>query len=349
MILKRPADIERFLTAPGPAVRAALIYGPESGIARERAGILAAAVTARPDDPFDVALLNEADFVEDGRLETELMAISMMGGRRLVKLRLGGDPGRSEGAAASALQQHLAGDFNPEAFLLIEAGALKAGSALRKTAERADGCAVLPCYEDEPGDVARLVREGLAIDGVGLTTAALELFVSRLPHDRGVIRQEIERLILFLGPSSGRIADASDLAGFFGVEPEASLAQAAIDAFGGRVGGAHANLRRAMQEGESGPAAVRAVGAHLNRLRRVISLHAAGASLSEAARSSGVFWKSEREFLRQARAWSRAELDRVQTAVLQADKACKHTGAPDDLLAQRLALSVAGQARRFGL
>jgi DNA polymerase-3 subunit delta len=349
MILKRRPDIDRFLAAPGPAFRAALIHGPEAGVARETAARLAAAATARPDDPFDVALIAAADLDDEGSLEAELMAISMMGGRRLVRLRLDGDRPQAEALAAKALEGHLAGAFNPEAFFLIEAGALKPASALRRTAERAEGCAVIACYADEPGDVARLTREALAAEGAHLSAEALELFVSRMPQDRGVIRQEIERLVLFLGPGAARPATAAELDGFLGVEPEASLAQAAIDAFGGRTGEACANLRRAAQEGESGPAAVRAVGAHLARLRRMRGLAEGGAGLAEAAKASGVFWKNEREFIRQARAWGEKDLDRVQAATLGADKACKTAGAPDDLLAQRLALTIASHARRLGL
>jgi DNA polymerase-3 subunit delta len=35
--------------------------------------------------------------------------------------------------------------------------------------------------------------------------------------------------------------------------------------------------------------------------------------------------------------------------VLEADFACKQTGAPDHLISERLALSIAGRARRLGL
>ena len=57
----------------------------------------------------------------------------------------------------------------------------------------------------------------------------------------------------------------------------------------------------------------------------------------------------EREFLRQARTWTLAELDRIQPEILAADRACKTTGSPDRLIAERLALTVAGRARRLGL
>jgi DNA polymerase-3 subunit delta len=350
VILSKRPDIERFLARPDPQIRAALIYGRDMGVVQDRANQLAAKMVDRPDDPFDVAQLTDGDLADDpARLEGELAAQSLMGGRRLVRLRFGAEKAAADKLAAEALVRHAAGELNPDAFFLIEAGALGRESALRKAAEKAAGAAAIPCYEDEPGDVARLVRELLAKDGVSLTSDALTLLVSRLPKERGVARQEIERLALYLGPGSGVTANPADLEDFFGVEPEASLADAAADAFGGRLADAQAGLRRAAQEGEAGPAAVRAIGMHAGRLRRTLTLAKAGAGLQEAAKASGVFWKQEREFLRQARAWSLDELDRLQGEILAADRACKTAGSPDQLIAERLALTIAGRARRLGL
>jgi len=350
VLLNRRPDAERFLSRPDPTIRAALIFGRDLGVVRDRARALAGRVAANPDDPFDVAVLTERDLAEDGgRLEGELAAQSLMGGRRLVRLRLSSDSVAIERLAAEALERHAAGELNPDAFLLVEAGDLAKGSALRKSAEKHPGAAAIPCYEDEPGDVARLVRETLSADNLGLNADALALFVARLPRERGVVRQEIERLALYLGPGSGAFATPADLEAFLGVEPDASLFDAAADAFGGRIAEAQAGLRRAAQEGESGPAAVRALGMHLARLRKVVTLVQAGAGAQEAAKASGVFWKQEREVLRQARAWKLDDLDRLQPEVLAADRACKSTGSPDRLIAERLALSVAGRARRLGL
>jgi DNA polymerase-3 subunit delta len=350
VLLNRRPDAERFLSRPDPAIRAALIFGRDLGVVRDRAQGLASKIVANPDDPFDVAVLSERDMADDGgRLEGELAAQSLIGGRRLVRLRLSGDSVPIDRLAAEALERHSKGELNPDAFLLIEAGDLAKGSALRKAAEKQAGAAAIPCYEDEPGDVARLVRETLAKDNLNLNADALALFVARLPRERGVVRQEIERLVLFLGPGSGVQGAATDLEAFLGVEPDASLFDAAADAFGGRIAEAQAGLRRAAPEGEGGPAAVRAMGMHLARLRKVVTLVLAGAGAQEAAKASGVFWKQEREVLRQVRAWKLEDLDRLQPELLAADRACKTTGSPDRLIAERLALAVASRAKRLGL
>jgi DNA polymerase-3 subunit delta len=350
MILNRRPDVERFLAKPDPNIRAVLFYGRDLGVVRERARALAEKVAVRPDDPFDVALISDGDLDADpARLADELAAYSLMGGRRLVRLRLSVEKAALDRLAAGALERHAAGEFNPDAVFLIEAGNLGRDSSLRRAAEKHPASAAIACYEDEVGDLARLTREALAGDRLGLTPEALDLFVRRLPHERGVARSEIERLALFLGPGSGAVGAPDDLTEFFGVEPEASLAEAAQDAFGGRLAAAQAGLRRAAAEGEGGPAAVRAMSLHLGRLRRTAALREAGAELAEAAKSAGVFWKNEREFLRQARGWDLAQLEEVQPQLLAADRACKQTGSPDQLIAERLALAIAAKARRLGL
>jgi DNA polymerase-3 subunit delta len=108
-------------------------------------------------------------------------------------------------------------------------------------------------------------------------------------------------------------------------------------------------LRRAELEGESGIPAIRALAGHLIRLRRAAQLRAGGASPQSAAKSVGVFWKSEREFIRQSTAWTASELAGPQREIFAADQACRRTGAPDRLLAERLAFAIASQARRLGL
>src|SRR5262249_17972312 len=158
-----------------------LIHGRDRGVVRERAQGLAVKATANPDDPFDAALLTDSDIDGDpARLENELSAISMMGGRRLIRLRFSTEKSALDKAVAESAKAHAEGQFNPEALFLIEAGALGRDSALRKAVEQAKAGIAIACYEDEAVDIAKMVREGLAKDGVSLNTEALDLFVSRL-------------------------------------------------------------------------------------------------------------------------------------------------------------------------
>ena len=349
MELKKRADIEAFLHHPGET-RAALIHGSDLGLVRARGKRLAEAATESPDDPFNVAWLADAELAADpSRLEEELAAYSLLGGRRLVRLRLAGERGPAEALALEALKRHLAGELNPACFLIIEAGALRKSDPLRSLTEKSPQATAIACYPEETRDLAQLTRQKLAHDRVGLSAEALGRFAARLPAEHGVALAEIERLALFLGPGSGKIASDADLDDFLGVEPEASLGQAAYHAFGGRAGAAFTELRRSEREGEGGPAAIRALAIHVGRLRRAAETRASGRSLTEAVQTLQIFWRSRDEFTRQARAWGLADLDAVQAQTFAAEEACRRTAAPALLIAERLSLAIAARASRLGL
>ena len=350
MKLAKKAEVDAFLRQLPATCRGVLFYGRDRSQVIERATVLARKIVPDISDPFNVSLLTDGDVDADpARLESELQSLSLMGGRRLVRLKFFSEKASLDKAVAATLKAHAAGEYNPEAFIVIEAGNLGGDSALRRLADSDKALASIACYEDEVGDVIRMAREALAQNGVALTNGAMDMFAQRIPKERGIAHQEIERLILFIGPGTHKTLSESDLQDFLGVEPEASLSRAAFDAFGGRMKQAQAGLRRAFAEGEGGADAVRALSGHYNRVKLIKGFLQKGMGTKEAAKAAGVFWKDEDDMLRQARAWQYEALDPLAGDLVEADKSCKSTGMPDLLIAERLYLTIAGKAARVGL
>ncbi len=350
MKLSKKAEVDAFFKRPPSGCVGVLIYGKDRSQVIERATGLARLTVPDITDPFNVSLITDSDIEGDSaRLEGELQSLSLMGGKRLIRLKFFSEKASLDKAVAAVVKAHAAGDYNPDAFLIIEAGNLGGDSALRRLADADKNLASIACYEDETGDIIRMARETLGQNGVALTSAAMDIFAQRLPKERGIAHQEIERLILFIGPGSHQTLTETDLQDFLGVEPEASLFKAAFDAFGGRMKQAQAGLRRAFAEGESGPDAMRALSQHYNKVKLLKSLLQKGMGTKEAARAAGVFWKDEDDMLRQARSWNYDALDPLASDLIDADKSCKTTGMPDLLIAERLYLAIAGKAARVGL
>ena len=350
MKLVKRAEIDAFFARPPSHMVGVVIHGKDRSQVLERSAQLAKQIVPDVNDPFNVSLLTDADIDGDlGKLDGELQALSLLGGRRLVRLRCFTEKSALDKGVANSLKEHAGGAFNKDAFIIVEAGALAGDSSLRRLAEADKNLACLACYEDETGDVVRMAREALAANAVALSSAAMDVFVQRLPRDRGVAHQEIERLILFIGPGSHQTLNETDLQAFLGVEPEASLFKAAFDAFAGRMKAAQAGLRRAFAEGESGVDALRALSQHYNKVKLLKTLLQKGLGTKEATKSAGIFWKEEEDMLRQARAWAYEPLDALARDMIEADKQCKSTGMPDLLIAERLYLQIAGRAARAGL
>ena len=92
MILAKRPEVDRFLKAPDRSVRAAVIHGKDRSGVAERATLLCKAITPDLNDPFNVTVLTDSDIDGDeARLDEALTALSMIGGRRLVRVRLGSE------------------------------------------------------------------------------------------------------------------------------------------------------------------------------------------------------------------------------------------------------------------
>ena len=144
--MKLPAGrVAAFLDAPDPAIRAALVYGPDQGLVQERADRIAAAIVPDRHDPFRVAELAAATLASDpARLDDEARALSLMPGRRLVRVRDAGD------AVAPHFDRFFAEKPPGDAFILVSAGDLPPRSALRNAFETARQGAAIACYPDTP-------------------------------------------------------------------------------------------------------------------------------------------------------------------------------------------------------
>src|SRR4051794_41092797 len=107
-------DQARFLQAADKAVAAVLFYGPDQGLVREPALELVTRVAGDATDPYRVVELGPAQLKDaPARLADEAAALSLTGGRRVVRLRDAGDP------LAQPLANLLAGPA-PAAFLVVE-------------------------------------------------------------------------------------------------------------------------------------------------------------------------------------------------------------------------------------
>ena len=170
--------VEGFVKAPDGNARAILVYGPDSGLVRERVDRLVKAVVDDPKDPFRIAELTPARLKDDpARLADEAAAIALTGGRRVVIVRDAGD------SVATAIASFLA-DPKGDALVVLEGGELGPRSSLRKLFEGADNAAALACYADEGGNLAAVIQEELKAAGLTAEPDALGFLADHLGGDR---------------------------------------------------------------------------------------------------------------------------------------------------------------------
>jgi DNA polymerase-3 subunit delta len=324
--------IEGFLADPG-ACRVVLLYGEDAGLVRERGGALVRRVAGSLDDPFRVAEL-ERDGI--GRLVEEMGARPMTGGRRVVRVR-----DVTDGAAA-AVQAALAS--KGEGFVVLEAGELPGRSKLRSVVEAAADGVAIACYGEQGGDLERTIATVLAEAGLRADPEAAAYLSEHLGNDRGVTRQELTKLALYVRPDSvvdldAAVAMVGDLAG---LQTEDAL----FAATEGDVATADRALALALDEGASPVSVLRSLLMHLQKLERVQVAMQGGQSAGEAVRAlrPPVFFRRQPALARAAGLWPAEALAGACAAAWEAERACKQTGAPAATLCRHAVLTVARRA-----
>jgi DNA polymerase-3 subunit delta len=338
-----PAQIDGFLAKPDPAIRAVLIFGQDSGMVRERVEILAKTLVDDLQDPFRVADLSAGDLKDDpARLSDEAAAISMMGGRRVVRVR---DSSDSLSPIAKDFFAGLPGD----ALMIFEAGDLPARSSLRKLFESAREGAAIACYRDDQRSLPAVIQAGIREQGHGVSANALAFLAANLGGDRQVTRREIEKLCLYKGLESGTI-EIEDAIACIGDTAELTLDDLSFSVAAGQLPMVERTLNRSFQEGSHAVTILRAVARHFQKLQYLSGLMAQGVSLEDAAKRlrPPLFWKTAAQFKSQANAWPQDKLARVTARLLLTEQACKQTGAPSQLLCSRtlFEISAASPLRR---
>ena len=333
--------IDGFLARPDPRIRAVLVYGPDAGLVRERAGIVACSVVSDLTDPFRVAELPVRTVAGDvARLLDEVAALSLVGGRRLVRIR---EADESVTAACAAL---FSAPPPGDSVLLVEAGDLGARSRLRLAFEAAPLGAALPCYVEDESALRRVVVELAAGQGLSLDGDAQVFLAAHLIGDRSVVRGEIEKLALYMG-SERRVGLEQVQAVIGDSASQLSLDDPIWAAASGDFAALDTALRRLYAESMAPVAILRAAQRHFQRLHWVQAEIAAGLSseMAVGALKPPLFFKLRGVFLTQLRQWPLSALRQALDRLTEAEVECKRTNMPDETLCARTLLQLAALAR----
>ena len=331
---------DEFVRSPPPELRVALIYGPDEGLVRERTVMLGKVIVPDLSDPFTVTELNSAELAGDpARLYDEVVAISLTGGRRLIRIRDASD-------SIAPIVKTILENETSDTVTVLQSGQLNPRSTLRKLLESHAAGAAIPCYIDDEVSLERVVHETLSQYDVTISAEANAWLVERLGSDRAVTRGEIEKLALYAGAGS-RVDLATTMAciGDSGVDSLDDLINAAAD---GDSNAVDMGIMRCFQAGTSAIGILRAMTNHLIRLEAAGIRIRSGENASTVLKSMRppVFFKMERRFRHQLKFWRFKGINRALQLTLDAELTCKRTGIPEDPVCGRALLQIASLARQ---
>ena len=338
-------DIDAQVRKLSPQYLAVLIYGPDEGLVRERATKIAKQIVEDLQDPFLVANIDPDSLKsEPGILADEAAAISMMGGRRVIRV---------EGAAENTTKAATSYLENPvgDGLIVITAGNLRPTSGLRKLFEKSKNAATIACYEDNQASLDTLIHEVMRENGLSIDADAASFLQMNLGSDRLVSRSELNKLSIYMGPEGVResdmvtLDDVSACVGDSGALTIDTITNATIS---GDLRRLDNTLFKAFNRGENAIAVLRSLIRKIQRMHLARGYMDQGFSADQAMGKliPRVFAMETRQFKMDLGRWTTDRLANAMTITTSAEKDCKTTGMPVEAICARACLRIANAAKR---
>lgn len=330
-----------FVKSPDPKVRCILVFGPDEGLVKERFDALAKTVVADLTDPFLISDLDGDILKSDpARLSDESAALSMMGGRRVVRIR---DVADGHAKLFKEFLENPPGD----ALIVVAGGDLAKTSKLRQAFEKSKvyGAAVA-CYADDNRALDGVIRDHMKQADVAITPDAVAYLTDHMGSSRGMTRSELEKLVLYAGEE--KRLDLDDVTDAVGDTAAFSLDMAVHAAVDGDAMQLDLVLDKLWTDGVSPVGLIRATTGHMLKIQQVQAKQEEGKRIDEAISSlrPPIFWKVKDKFTGQCRFWGKIPTAHALTILLNAEKDCKKTGLPPEIISGRALQQIAAFARR---
>lgn len=342
-------QIDSFIKAPPQNILAVLVYGPDDGLVRERAKILGQTAVEDLKDPFRVTELTSGEILDDtARLMDETAAMSMTGGRRLVRVRDSSDK------MTPILRDLLENPpQNADCLVVIEGGDLGPRSSLRKLFEKQENAGAVPCYVDDERSLTRVIQDSCRDAGFRISSDAVAYLSSNLIGDRMMARGELEKLLLYMGAYNDDNAQKGEITlddalACVGNNAAMSMDDIAQATASGRDATMDKTLTTLFAEGISPIGILRAVQGHFRRLHFARS-HMENGDAPDVAMKKlrpPVFFKVQNAFRAQLNIWSLDMLSLALERLAETEAECKRTGYPDETLCARTLFALAQMAKR---
>jgi DNA polymerase III subunit delta len=338
MASRKAAEVDAFVRRPDPAYAILLVYGPNAGLANERARALARGFVENPDDAFQLVRFDGDDVSSDpSRIADEANTIGLFGGRRSIWIKAG-----SRNLAPSLAP--LIANPPRDARIVIEAGDLQGRNPVKTLIESARTAMALPCYAEEGRTLGDLIDGVLQDFGLSADRDAKELLREMLAPDRLLIRRELEKLATYAhGSKAVGAADVEAVLADIG----ASVLDGVVDAvFSGEPEMLDRALARLFQEGDDASMVIGAA------LRHAMTLHKSriavdhGADPDRAAESARIFFKRRDAYRRQLAKWRAPALESVIALLRDAQAQARRDSGLGEALASRALLTIATRAAR---
>jgi DNA polymerase-3 subunit delta len=339
MSVVNSAAADGFVERLPKEIRFFLVHGPDEGLAHERVKAIVRHLIGAEMDPLRLTRL-EGDAVarDPGALADEAYAVSMFGGARAIWI---------DAQARDLLPalEPLFGRPPIDCAIVVKAGQLKKGTALRTAFEASPISASIECWSDDAGALATLVDAEARAAGLTIAPDARAALVALTGADRQTTRGEIAKLMLYARGTS-RIT-AEDVEAIVSDAAPSNLDEVVDQALLGDLKAVETALTRFFHEGGDADYLMIRLTQRMLLLHRIRLEMDLGRPFDAACQA--LFVKlplpARRALARQAERWTSESIAQRLPAVRQASARVRLDSRLSEVLATRALWTLASRGR----
>ena len=316
-----------------------LVHGNDEGLIRERSRAIVNSLLDGDSDPMRLIRFDgDALAKEPGSLAEEADSVPMFGGRRVIWIEV------QARDIAPALEPLIKAPPR-DCAILIEAGSLKKGAALRSAFEKMSNGASVECYPDDKRSIAGLIDAEARQSGLTIAPDVRDYLVTLLGSDRMTTRGEIAKLLLY-AEGKGAVTVA-DIEAIVSDAAPSALDDAVDQAFHGDSAGVEETANRYFADGGDPGSLVRVIVARAMLLHRLRLAMEDGRSFEAAMQAQYVRLSPIRRVAleKQAGRWSSVRLGGLLRALRQTSANVRRDAQMAKPTAMRALWAIASSAR----
>lgn len=319
-------DCDQFIAKIPQDIKAILLYGPDHGLSKIRADIIAKSYNL--SDKFKYEQANSNVLLDN------LRAIKLFG-ENTQKFSIIECSGATLGEPLLTIIK--AGEY--PGLLVFIAGELGTDSSLRKNFEKLSHTASVASYVDDKIGVAKIISQIFKEHKVTCETGLVQLLSASMTlGDRALIINEIEKILLFLSGKQHILI--SDLEQYLQSQGEVGFDVLCYQASLKQKDKIEQQLTALQLEGHNLVSIIRMLIRHFTRLYQVKSLIEQGNNQQQAidSLSPPVFFKQSNDFTASLKLWDGTKLLNALENLNQLELNAKQTAIPADLMLRKFLL-----------
>lgn len=327
------AKLQSFINKPDLDFKYILIYGVDSGLVSIYYNKIAKYILGNDvSDPFRFCNLDYQKIKDDSSVYLdELLAQSLIGGQRLIKL-----DNLSSSLNKSFID--IMENNNPETISIFLAGELKTSSSLRKFFEKSKNAITIACYKDDEQSISYVIQNKLRENNINYNGDVMRFLQSKLLGNRQIVENELEKLILSLGDK--KTIDLEDAQKLIIDSKEVSIDKITNSFASGNLKELESSIESAFSENMQPIVIIRSLINYFMRIKQVKDDVNSGLNIDSAVTKlrPPIFFKQMPAFKQHLSKWNSKVVDKVLVRLFDLEIDCKTTNKPAELICKNTLL-----------